>query len=146
MPLDEMRTELRALKKQAGGNISKMKKADLERQLDVYRDLVHASPKISHLERKSEKTVERTVEKSKPKPKERISHADDDEPKAKPTVIKKAPKVREEEDSPYVSKSTPKPILKKPVEKKASEKKPVEKSPKKMTIVAPESGSEFEDD
>lgn len=37
--LDEMRAELRELKRKAGSAISKLKKEDVQRQLDLYRSL-----------------------------------------------------------------------------------------------------------
>lgn len=37
--LDEMRAELRALKRKAGSAVSKLKKEDVQRQLDLYRGL-----------------------------------------------------------------------------------------------------------
>jgi hypothetical protein len=42
--LDEMRAELRELKRQAGSAISKLKKGDVERQLEMYRGLVSEEP------------------------------------------------------------------------------------------------------
>jgi hypothetical protein len=42
--LDEMRAELRDLKRKAGSAISKLKKGDVERQLEMYRGLVKEEP------------------------------------------------------------------------------------------------------
>ena len=78
MPLmDEMRAELRALKKEAGGNsISKMKKADLERQIDVYRGMVSAKSEPAAAPRKSEKSLQSPRREPAAAPRNRIVHSE----------------------------------------------------------------------
>ena len=154
MPLmDEMRAELRALKKEAGGNsISKMKKADLERQIEVYRGMVAHSPAPA---RRAEKAPPASRREPEPAPKKRVAESEG-LGGGKPRPVAKAPprvsKVREEEEDATVSKHAPKPtkITKAAPARPAAKAAPAKASakvPKKMTVPSPEpedSGSEFE--
>jgi len=75
--MDEMRAELRALKKEAGGNsISKMKKADLERQIEVYRGMVPAKSEAAAAPRKSEKSLQSPRREPAAAPRNRIVHSE----------------------------------------------------------------------
>ena len=147
--MDEMRAELRALKKEAGGNsISKMKKADLERQIEVYRGMVSDSPAPAR--RKAEKAPAVSRREPEAAPKKRVGEM---APLGggKPRPVAKAPprasKPREEEDDATVSKHSAKPTK---ITKAAPAKPTVKssaKAPKKMTVPSPEaedSGSDFE--
>lgn len=143
MLMDEMRAELRALKKEAGGNsISKMKKADLERQIEVYRGMVADSPAPP---RRAEKAPPASRKESESVPRKRVGEmallAG-----GKPRPVAKAParnriEYEEEEESarPVKSIKAPK-VVPKAVAKAAS------KPSKKMErAVEPEdSGSEFD--
>jgi hypothetical protein len=141
--MDEMRAELRALKKEAGGNsISKMKKADLERQIEVYRGMVSSDSPAPP--RRAEKSPAVSRRESEPAPKKRVAESEG-LGGGKPRLISKAPARNrieyEEEESarPVKSIKAPK-VVPKAVAKAAS------KSPKKMErAVEPEdSGSEFD--
>ena len=145
MPLmDEMRAELRNLKKEAGGNsISKMKKADLERQIEVYRGMVSSKADSPLPARRAEKSAPVSRREPEAAPKKRVGES---APSGggKPRIISKAPKVREDADDATVSKHTPKAAKKPTVETKAP--KAAKAVPKKMTVPSPEeSGSEFDE-
>jgi hypothetical protein len=75
--MDEMRAELRALKKEAGGNsISKMKKADLERQIEVYRGMVSTKSEPAAAPRKSEKSLQSPRREPAAAPRNRIAKSE----------------------------------------------------------------------
>lgn len=152
--MDEMRAELRALKKEAGGNsISKMKKADLERQIEVYRGMVASDSPAPP--RRAEKAPAVSRREPEPAPKKRVAESEG-LGGGKPRPVAKAPprvsKAREEEDDATVSKHASKPtkITKAAPARPAVKTAPAKasaKPPKKMTVPSPEpedSGSDFE--
>jgi hypothetical protein len=59
--LDEMRAELRELKRKAGSAISKLKKSDVERQIELYRGFVSAGEEKPVKKGKSREMVQETV-------------------------------------------------------------------------------------
>lgn len=141
MLMDEMRAELRALKKEAGGNsISKMKKADLQRQIEVYRGMVAPKSDSPLPVRRAEKSAPVSRREPEAAPKKRVAESEASGG-SKPRLVAKAPPKaapRHEEDA-TVSKHVPKATKKPTVETKAKA------APKKMTVASPEeSGSDFD--
>jgi len=141
--MDELRAELRALKKEAGGNsISKMKKADLERQIEVYRGMVGSDSPAPP--RRAEKAPAVSRREPEPAPRKRVGEmalAGG----AKPRLVAKAPaRAREYEEEEDARPSRPAKAPKAAPARAAPA--PKAKPAKKMTVaVEPEdSGSEFE--
>ena len=142
MPLmDEMRAELRALKKEAGGNsISKMKKADLERQIEVYRGMVGSDSPAPP--RRAEKAPAVSRREPEAAPKKRVGEmalAGG----TKPRLISKAPSRNRIE---YEDEESARPAKVPKAAPARAAPAPKAKPAKKMTVaVEPEdSGSEFE--
>jgi hypothetical protein len=143
MTLDEMRAELRQLKKATGGtSISKMRKSDLERQLEVYRGMA-AESAPAPAPRKAEKSLSVSRREPEAAPKKRVGEMAPAGGSRAARPVAKAPRAREyeEEESVRPAKPAKAPkVVPKAVAKAAS------KPPKKMTVaVEPEeSGSDFE--